>query len=306
MNRRHFLGSALAVALSGHAAAAATAASKPRPLGVQFFAFSGGRALAWDDFSRAMEAARSIGFEGLQLAGLMGHAPELIRKRAAELGLAMRSMHMGNDQVRSFRAPGGSIAEAQDATYTPLGMVQVARVNLPLARDLGCEWGMIAASGLTNFTSVDNVRLMADALNRCDDVAAKMGLKLSYHNHAADFTPVEGQVPYDILLANTTPRIRFELDVCYVRAGGGDPVAVIERNPGRVVSLHLKDIDAKGVQATPGDGTLDFAAIQRAADRIEDPLYYLEVNVPQGGDPLVEVGKGYRHLHALGWGKQAA
>lgn len=299
MNRRHFVGALSATLV---APAFSGAASGRLPLGVQFFAFAGGRALPWDEFSRAMETARRIGFDGVQLAGLMGHEPARIRRRAEELGLGLRSMHMGNDQVRAFRAPGGSIGDAQDATYTPIGMVQVARVNLPLARDLGCEWGVIAASGASNFVSVDSVRRMADALNRCDEIAAGMGLKLSYHNHTADFTPVSGQVPYDILLANTTPRIRFELDVCYVRAGGADPVAVIERNPDRVVSFHLKDIDTKGVQATPGDGILDFAAIQRAARRVTDPLYYLEVNVPPGGDPLTEVTKGYRHLNALGWG----
>ncbi len=138
MNRREFIAAAQATAVFAAWNGKAFGATPRYPLGVQFFAFSGGGALDWDRFSGAMATARKIGFDGLQLAGLMGHAPERIRKRAEELGLAMRSMHMGNDQVRAFRAPGGSIGDAQDATYTPLGMVQVARVNLPLARDLGC------------------------------------------------------------------------------------------------------------------------------------------------------------------------
>ncbi len=305
MKRREFLGaSALlaASAMSGLPGLVAAAAPRRFPLGVQFFAFSGGRALDWDAFSAAMASARDIGFEGLQLAGLMGHAPDHIAKRAAELGLSLRSMHMGNDQVRAFRVPGGPIADAQDAAYTPLGMVQVAKVNLPLARDLGCEWGMIAASGNSNFVSVDSVRRMADALNKCDEVARQMGLKLSYHNHSPDFTPVEGQVPFDILLANTDPRIRFELDVCYVKAGGGDPVQVVNAHPERVISFHLKDVDRNNVQATPGDGILDFKAIHLAANKVADPIFYLEINVPQGGDALTEVKKGYKYLHDVGWG----
>lgn len=286
-------------------AAVPTSNAQRYPLGVQFFAYSGGGALDWNGFSAAMESARRTGFDGLQLAGLMGHSPDRIRKRAEELGLAMRSMHMGNDQVRAFRAPGGSITEAQDATYTPLGIVQVARVNLPLARDLGCEWGMIAASGPSSFTSIDAVRRMAEALNKADDIAKAMGLRLSYHNHSLDFTRVEGRVPFDVLLANTNPRIRFELDVCYVKAGGGDTVDVVKRHADRIVSFHLKDIDPKGVQATPGDGILDFGAILRAATRVDDPLFYLEINLPQGADPLAEVNKGYHYLHDLGWGTRA-
>lgn len=309
MKRRDFLGAAslfTAGSMLGLSGVLNAATAKRYSLGVQFFAYSGGRALDWEQFSAAMASARQTGFDGLQLAGLMGHAPERIAKRADELGLKLRSMHMGNDQVRAFRAPGGTIFEAQDATYTPLGMVQVARVNLPLARDLGCEWGMIAASGASSFTSIDAIRRMADALNKCDEVARTMGLRLSYHNHALDFTPVAGQVPFDVLLANTDPRIRFELDVCYVKAGGGDAVEVVNAHADRVVSFHLKDIDSKGVQATPGDGILDFAAIHRVASKVDDPLFYLEINVPAGADPLVEVSKGYTHLNRVGWGRGAA
>ena len=35
---------------------------------------------------------------------------------------------------------------------------------------------------------------------------------------------------------STNPRIRFEFDVCYVKAGGGDAVDVVNRHAGRVVS----------------------------------------------------------------------
>ncbi len=164
---------------------------------------------------------------------------------------------------------------------------------------------MIAASGASSFTSLDAVHRMADALNKSDEIARQMGLKLSYHNHALDFTPIAGQVPFEVLVANTDPRIRFELDVCYVKAGGGDAVDVVNRHPDRVVSFHLKDIDRKNVQATPGDGILDFAAIYQVAAKVKDPLFYLEINLPQGGDAVTEVTKGYRYLHGVGWGTGA-
>ncbi|MEP7311246.1 MAG: sugar phosphate isomerase/epimerase [Pseudomonadota bacterium] len=305
-DRRGFLvaaaGIALAAASPERLAAAAPQAPRRYPVGIQFFTFNTLASQGWEQFSAALELARKIGYDGVQLAGLMGHEPAKIRKRAEELGLALHSMHMGNDQVRAFRAPTGPFSDAQDAVYTPVGMVQVARVNLPLARDLGCEWGMIAASGPVNVSSLDNIRRMCDAMNKCQDVARQSGVKLSYHTHAGDFTPVDGQVPFDILVANTDAAIRFELDVCWVKAGGADPVRVIERHAKRIVSFHLKDIDREGKPATPGDGVLDFRAIHDAAAAVESPLFYVERDGSPGADLPTEASRGLKYLQPLGWG----
>lgn len=77
------------------------------------------------------------------------------------------------------------------------------------------------------------------------------------------------------------------------------------RHAGRCVSSHLKGIDKQGAQATAGDDILDFGAILRAATKVDDPLFYLEINLTRGGGPLVEVTKGYRHLHDVRWGTAA-
>jgi sugar phosphate isomerase/epimerase len=299
-NRREFLAGAAGLALVR--ADVAASAELRHPLGIQFFTFNALAVQGWKQFSAAMAIARRIGYQGIQLAGLMGHAPDQIRKRAAELGLALHSLHMGNDQVRAFRAADGNIAAAQDAVYTPVGMLQVARVNLPLARDLGCEWGMIAASGPLNVSSLEHVQRMCEALNSCQEVARQLGMKLSYHNHAGDFAQHDGQVPFDVLVTNTDAALRFELDVCWAKAGGADPVAVIERHAARLVSFHLKDLGSDGKPATPGDGVLDFAAIHSAAQRVANPLFYVERDGAAGVDLTVEARRALRFLQPLGWG----
>jgi sugar phosphate isomerase/epimerase len=273
------------------------------PLGIQFFTLGPIASGGWDQYSAAMEIAKKIGFDSLELAGLSGYKPERIRHRAEELGLGLHSLHMGNDQQRAFMAPGDvGVANAQDAVYTPIGVVQVARINLPLARDLGCEWGVIAASGHNNFTSLDNVRGLCDAFNKSNVIAQQIGLKLSYHMHAPDFEPVEGRMPFEIMIENTDASIRYQLDVCWALAGGRDPVELIKQYSARLVSFHLKDLTKDKKVAAPGDGIVDFAGIYAASKAVAGPLFYLERDGAPGLDPVQEATRGYKYLHGLGWG----
>lgn len=313
MNRREILAAlpllaaGPAVARWGPYAQAQTPVQRARaPLGIQFFTLGPVASGGWDQYSAGMETAKKIGYDSLELAGLSGYKPEMIRRRAQELGLGLHSLHMGNDQQRAFIAPGDvGVANAQDAIYTPLGIVQIARINLPLARDLGCEWGVVAASGHSNFISVDSIRRLCDAFNESNDIAQKMGLKLSYHMHAPDFEPVQGRMPFEVMIENTDPSIRYQLDVCWALAGGKDPVELINQYSSRLVSLHLKDLTQDKKIATAGDGIVDFPGIFAASQKIRDPLFYFERDGAPGVDPVREATRGYKYLHTLGWGMAA-
>jgi len=105
----------------------------------------------------------------------------------------------------------------------------------------------------------------------------------------------------ELMVANTDPAIRFELDVAWVAAGGADPVEVIDKHRQRVTSFHLKDVDKAGKAATCGDGILDFAAIHKAARRIENPLFYVECEGAPAGDPAREPVRALKYLRSIGW-----
>jgi sugar phosphate isomerase/epimerase len=306
MNRRELLcslGAATGLAAIGLAKPAIGA--DRAALGIQFFTFNALASQGWQQFAAAMGTVRDLGYDDIQFAGLMGHAPKEVRRRADELGFPLRSIHIGNDQVRAFRAPGGSIGEAQDAAYTPRGIVQIARVNAPLARDLGCEWAMLAASGPTNMQTLDNVLRMCEAMNLANEIVRQAGLRLSYHPHAPDFAKLGEQTPFDVMLQQTDTSIRYELDVAWVVAGGADPVRIIKDHPKRVTSFHLKDLDSQRKARTPGDGAIDFAAIRTAARELEDPLFYVECDGAPADDPAREPRRAIEHLHSLGWGRRA-
>jgi sugar phosphate isomerase/epimerase len=305
MQRRKFL-----LSLPALVAAAARAQTQSKegvlyPLGLQLFTLTGrdGR-MTWDRYSTAIDTAREIGYESIELAGLWGYKPDAIRKKAEQAALRIPSLHMGFDQMIQFMAPGETaVVNAQDAVYTPLGIVQIARINVPIARDLGCEWGVIASSGVSNFKSIDAILRLCEAFNESYQVARQGGIRFAYHMHAIDFQPVQGRMPFELMIEHTDSGVQYQLDVCWAQDGGATPADLINRYASRIVSFHLKDLDKDKRIATPGDGVVDFATIHEAARKIEKPIFFVECDGINGRDPVVEATRAYRYLHGLGWGK---
>jgi sugar phosphate isomerase/epimerase len=315
MDRREFLatgaGLTATAAMSGTALAQAGARV---PLGVQFFTFVGanGASMGWDKYSAALETVRKIGYDGVELAGLSGYAPAQIRKRADELGLALPSLHIGFDQVFGFLPPRpwtdpDTFSQAQDAVYTPVGVVQLARSMSGPARDLGCQFATVAAGGKINFQSLDNVMRFADGMNKANAIVREKGLTLSFHPHAPEFTPVQGKVPFEVLVANTDSSIRYEVDVYWAQLGGGsgNAVQVTQKFAPRIGLFHLKDMDKTPEHkiATPGDGMMDFAGIKKAAERSDHPWFFVERD--GATDPVDTAARSYAYLRTLGFGLRA-
>lgn len=300
LNRRQFVGTLAAGAVL-------SAQSKPTryPLGLQLFTLTGRDGLmSWERYTKAIDTAKSIGFDSLELAGLWGFKAEAIRKYAEGKGLKIRSLHMGFDQMIQFMAPGETaVVNAQDAMYTPQSIPQLARINAPVARDLGAEWGVLASSGISNFKTIDSVKRLCDSFNLANEATKQVGLKFAYHMHAIDFEPVQGKMPFEMMLDLTDPSMRYQLDVCWAQDGGASPAGLVDKYASKIVSFHLKDLDKEKKIATPGDGVVDFAALHKAAQKIQDPIFFVERDGLNGRDPVVEATRAYKYLQGLGWGK---
>ncbi len=98
--------------------------------------------------------------------------------------------------------------------------------------------------------TADDWRFNADFLNAKGAVLKRSGLKLAYHNHNAEFSPLAGggqgaRNGYEILLATTDPAlVGFEMDAGWVAAAGQDPFALLKDHPGRFTAMHVRDIKA--------------------------------------------------------------
>ena len=64
------------------------------------------------------------------------------------------------------------------------------------------------------------------------DAVAPAGMRVGYHNHNVEYTPLDGTTPWDIFFGGTKKSVIQQVDIGNGLDGGGDPVALIKRLPG--------------------------------------------------------------------------
>lgn len=181
-------------------------------------------------------------------------------------------------------------------SFTQQGIGKAIELN----HILGTWYVVMADPG--NISTLDGWKRVADTLNKANHTLAGHGLHAGYHNHDAEWKPVDGRKPMEVLAANTDKSIMLQLDVGTCIAAGSDPVAWINQNPGRIRSLHLKDWSPQqGYRVLFGEGVAPWKKIFAAAESRGGVSYYL---IEQEGSryPEMETARlclaAYRKLRA--------
>jgi sugar phosphate isomerase/epimerase len=146
--------------------------------------------------------------------------------------------------------------------------------------------------------TVDDWKRIAAQFNRVAAQVKAAGFRFAFHNHNAELKKIGAVVPLEVLLAETDPAlVAYEMDIYWVVNGGGDPLDLLRRFPGRFKMLHVKDSmgapDHK--MADVGAGTIDFKRIFAAAKDAEH--YFVEHDQP--ADPIMSATASYRALAAM-------
>lgn len=105
-----------------------------------------------------------------------------------------------------------------------------------------CAW--IPHKG--NDFGIADTRKAIEVFNRAGKVLSDAGLTLAYHAHGYEFRPYGEGTLFDVM-AKAADHFTFEMDVYWVYHGGGKPLELLERYPGKFTLMHLKDLE-HGVQ----------------------------------------------------------
>jgi sugar phosphate isomerase/epimerase len=154
--------------------------------------------------------------------------------------------------------------------YQPENIKKAIELN----KILGTRFMVIASAGRAQ--NLDDWRKIADSLTAGADLLRPAGLRGGYHNHQAEFTPIDGKRPIEVIAANTPKDFMLQFDVGTCLEMGSDPVAWINANPGRINSLHLKDWSKeKGYRVLFGEGIGPWKQIFAAAEKTGGVEFYL-------------------------------
>lgn len=88
----------------------------------------------------------------------------------------------------------------------------------------------------------DLVRYM-EVFNKSGELCKKSGMKFGYHNHDFEFSvKLNDSTVFDIILNNTDPALVMQqLDIGNMYNAGAKALDMVNKYPGRFISMHVKD-----------------------------------------------------------------
>ena len=172
--------------------------------------------------------------------------------------------------------------------------------TMELNQILGSKQVVMASAGKVQ--NLDGWKKVADVLNEAGMKLKSGGMRTGFHNHATEFKPLEGTMPMEVLAKHTDKSVVLQLDIGTCIEAGVDPVAWIEKNPGRIGSMHCKEWSSKGkgYRVLLGEGDAKWKEIFKAAESVGGIEHYLVEQ--EGADiPPFETAeqclKTFRKLH---------
>lgn len=240
-------------------------------IGLQLYTVRG---LMDRDVEGTVAAVAGIGYREVELAGLHGKTAAQMRAILDRHGLACPSSHISMQDIRGDWARTLNDAAALGQSY------------------IVCPWINEPDRTIDGYTRV------AHELTRAGDASRARGIQLAYHNHDFEFAPIAGRLPYDILLAESDPRlVRMELDIFWIVKGGQDPLVYFARYPGRFPLVHAKDTTKDGRMTDVGQGTIDWPAIFAHGKEAGVRHTFVEHDDPPS--PIADAKASYVYLRGL-------
>ena len=238
-------------------AALASAAVSPKHIPIGLELYSVRNELKADLMGTVRDVAK-IGYECVEFyAPYFSWTPDYAREVRAQLdGLGISCYSTHNDMN----------------SFTEKGLAKAIELN----KILGCRYVILAHPG--NVTGLDGWKRVAAVLNASIDSLKSAGMRPGYHNHDLEFKEIEGKKPMDVLASETDKTVALQVDVGGCIQGGGDPVGLIKKHPGRVPSLHCKEYSTdpkKGFRVLIGEGIVPWKKVIEAAEKTGGVEYYL-------------------------------
>lgn len=255
-----------------------------KPIGLQLYTL---RNELQKDLLGTIKQVATIGYREVEIYDLYGNPPAKFARILKDNGLTAPSGHYMTKQVKSNWDK-----------------------EIANAKTMGLKYMVNAILEPEERQTLDDYKRLADLFNKAGEQTSQAGIRYCYHNHNFEFKKYGSTTAYDYLLKTLDPKfVNFEMDCFWVTHAGQDPVAYLQKYPGRFPLLHIKDMqdhpaptqefDAKmGLFAPVGHGSIDWKRIFEAADTGGMKHFFVEQDECEQ-PPLDAVRLSYQYLHTL-------
>lgn len=212
---------------------------KPK-LGIQLYSV---REALGKDFQGTLRGVAKLGFQGVEFAwNYGGMSPEALVDFLAETGLTCCGFHTSLEKL-----------------------LDRENVDYAYARALKSPYITISLSG----SLAKDVDGLAKKVTEGAKIAKDFGIAFTYHNHNQEFEKINGAYVLDLFYQKTCAKlVQCELDTYWIKKGGEDPIAYLEKYAARLPQIHLKDFnpaDEKIIEL--GRGCIDFKKVLDVAEK---------------------------------------
>ena len=204
---------------------------KKIPIGLELYSV---RTLMPKDFPGTIEKIGKMGFEGVEFAGYheWDKKPKELRKLLDDNGLKCCGTHT------ALKTLEGDELKKTAELHAILGN-----------KFLICP-----------YMDVKNAAGWIEMAKKFNEIAAKakeLGMQIGYHAHGGDFKKFDGKTSWEIFYDNTDKDVIHQIDTGNTLEGGGDPLAMIKKYPGRTKSTHIKEFSKDAAKKTVAVGEGD-------------------------------------------------
>jgi len=258
---------------------------KKIPVGLQLYSVR--YALA-EDMRGTLAAVAEMGYSGVEFFGAPHHSADELRAMLDDAGLVCCGWH------------------------TPIELLQEATIFPTIAynKALGNDKFIVPWVNPEQYQRRDDWIELAKFLDGAAYTLARHGMATGFHNHYAEFLPLEGEWPWYTLFDHAAPEVIMQFDTGNALAGnaGVDVVDVIRRYPGRSRSVHLKpfakSLAAKDPEAATrpaiGEDEIPWADFFDACESVGGVEWYIVEYESDAYPPLEAVRRCLQALRDMG------
>ena len=172
-------------------------------------------------------------------------------------------------------------------------------------KTLGCEICGIGSMPVYCRDNIEHLNGFITGINKAGKLLLEEGLYLGYHNHAFEFTKMDGKMIMDRLIEETdSEAVRFIADTYWLQYGGINPECHIKKLGKRAMAVHFKDfkitLPNTIEMAEIGQGNLNWDGIIEACEEAGTRWVLVEQDVCQR-NPFESLKMSYDYLTAKGF-----
>jgi inosose dehydratase len=260
MQRRDFLLESLGVVALGSAWRPASAGMPNATLaGAPRLRF-GYAAITWGgDDTKAIDDIAALGFGGIQLrasaVAKWGDRPDELKDLLASHNLTMVALSSGVVTLDPATADANLALHVKNARFVQA--VGGRYLQVTDERPAGRE------------PNADDYRRVGRRLTEIGRRTADLGIPIGIHNHMGALSQSPTEV--DRVLDAADPKfVKLELDIAHYHQAGGKPAEAIRAHAGRLLFLHIKDVESP----VPGHPAGSYRFVELGRGQVDLPAVF--------------------------------